>query len=59
RRALVSTVRQRIETLFSQLWNRFGDRVFSRSWLRLWNTLLLKLLSYELMHAGLLTPTQD
>jgi hypothetical protein len=59
RRALVSTVRERIETLFSQLWNRFVDRVFSRSRLGLWNTLLLKLLNYELIHAGLLTPTQD
>jgi len=58
-RALVSTVRERIETLFSQLWNRFIDRVFSRSWLGLWNTLMLKMLNYALIHAGLLTSTQD
>jgi hypothetical protein len=31
-RALVSTLRERIETLFSQLWTRFIDRVFSCSW---------------------------
>lgn len=58
-RALVSTLRQRIETLFSQLWNRFIDRVFSRSWHGLWNTLKLKMLNYALAHAGLLSSTQD
>ncbi len=59
RRALVSTLRERIETVFSQLWHRFIDRVYSRSWLGLWNTLMLKLLNYTFIHAGLLTPTQD
>ena len=29
---LLSQVRQRIETTFSQLWYKFIDRVFSRSW---------------------------
>lgn len=54
-RALISTVRERIETLFSQLWHRFVDRVFSRSWHGLWNTLKLKMLNYNLCHAGLLS----
>src|SRR5262249_21674822 len=45
-RELHSSVRQGIETLFSQLWHRFIDRVFSRSWRGLWNTIKLKLLSY-------------
>jgi transposase len=32
KRELHSSVRQGIETLFSQLWHKFIDRVFSRSW---------------------------
>lgn len=52
---LISTVRQRIETTFSQLWNRFIDRVFSRSWLGLWNTIKLKMLHYNLCHSGILS----
>ena len=55
RRALVSSVRERIETLFSQLWSKFIDRVFSRSWTGLWNTIKLKLLNYNLCQAGLLS----
>lgn len=55
RRALVSSVRERIETLFSQLWSKFIDRVFSRSWTGLWNTVKLKLLNYNLCQAGLLS----
>lgn len=55
RRALVSSVRARIETLFSQLWSKFIDRVFSRSWNGLWNTIKLKLLNYNLCQAGLLS----
>jgi len=39
---LHSQVRQRVETCFSLLWNRFIQRVFSRSWLGLWNTIQLK-----------------
>jgi transposase len=54
-RALVSSVRERIETLFSQLWSKFIDRVFSRSWNGLWNTIKLKLLNYNLCQAGLLS----
>lgn len=55
RRALVSSVRERVETLFSQLWSKFIDRVFSRSWTGLWNTIKLKLLNYNLCQAGLLS----
>jgi len=32
RRALVSSLRERVETTFSQWWTRFVDRVLSRSW---------------------------
>jgi transposase len=52
---LLSQLRQGIETTFSQLWRKFIDRVFSRSWHGLWNTLQLKVLSYNLFHAGLLS----
>jgi hypothetical protein len=55
RRALLSSVRERIETSFSQLWNRFIDRIYSRSWNGLWNTVKLKMLHYNLCHAGLLS----
>jgi hypothetical protein len=41
-------VRQRIEAAFSILWHHFIDRVFSRSWNGLWNTILLKLLFFNL-----------
>ncbi|MGB8510747.1 MAG: IS982 family transposase [Pyrinomonadaceae bacterium] len=51
---LLSQVRQGIETMFSQWWHRFIDRVFSRSWRGLWNTLKLKVLHYNLVHAGVL-----
>jgi len=37
-RLFLSQERERIETVFSQLWAHFMDRVFSRSWLGLWNT---------------------
>ena len=49
---LLSQVRQQIETTFSQLWYKFIDRVFSRSWRGLWNTLRLKVMFYNLCHAG-------
>jgi hypothetical protein len=55
RRALVSSLRERVETTFSQLWTRFIDRVFSRSWHGLWNTIKLKMLHYNLCRAGLLS----
>jgi transposase len=53
-RALISSVRERIETVFSGLWARFIDRVFSRSWEGLWSTLKLKMLHYNLCLAGIL-----
>ncbi len=53
-RGLVSSVRERVETCFSGLWNRFVDRVFSRSWHGLWNTIKLKMLHYNLCQAGML-----
>ena len=53
-RALISSVRERIETAFSNLWSRFVDRVLSRSWEGLWSTLKLKLLHYNLSLAGLI-----
>ena len=55
KRELHSSIRQDIETLFSQLWHKFIDRVFSRSWRGLWNTIKLKLLSYNLRHCGIVS----
>lgn len=55
KRELHSSVRQGIETLFSQLWHKFIDRVFSRSWEGLWNTIKLKLLIYNLRHCGIVS----
>jgi IS5 family transposase len=52
---LLAQVRQGIETSFSQLWHRFLDRVFSRSWRGLWNTVQLKVIHYNLCHAGVLS----
>jgi hypothetical protein len=52
---LLAQVRQAIETSFSQLWYKFLDRVFSRSWRGLWNTVQLKLIYYNLRHAGFLS----
>jgi hypothetical protein len=54
-RALLSSVRERVETTLSQMWSRFVDRVFSRSWAGLWTTIKLKLLHYNLVHAGVLS----
>ena len=54
RRALVSSVRERVETSFSGLWRRFTDRTLSRSWQGLWSTLKLKMLHFNLCQAGLL-----
>ena len=52
KRRLISQVRERIETTYSSLSNRFIDRVLSRSWQGLWNTVLLKVLHYNLCQAG-------
>lgn len=54
KRELISTLRQGIEMTFSQLWDQFIDRVYSRSWLGLWNAIQLKLINYQLRHSGLL-----
>jgi hypothetical protein len=53
-RALISSLRERVETTFSQLWNRFVDGVFSRSWNGLWRTIKLKLLHLNLCLAGVI-----
>ena len=55
KRALISSVRERVETTFSQLWSHFIDRVFSRSWNGLWNTIKLKLLHNNLCRAGIIS----
>ncbi len=55
RKFLLAQVRQAIETSLSQLWYRFLDRIFSRSWRGLWNTVQLKLIHYNLLHAGVLS----
>jgi IS5 family transposase len=52
---LLAPVRQGIETSFSQLWYKFLDRVFSRSGRGLWNTVQLKVIYYNLRHAGFLS----
>jgi len=54
KRALVSSVRERVETSFSGLWDRFIDRNLSRSWQGLWSTLKLKMLHFNLCQAGYL-----
>jgi len=52
KRALLSTLRQCIETTFSQLWHLFIDRIQARSWRGLWNTLLLKLIYFQWSQDG-------
>ena len=55
KKCLLAQVRQAMETSLSQLWYKFIDRVFSRSWRGLWNTVQLKVIHYNLRHAGLLS----
>ena len=55
KKKLLSQVRQAIERSFSQLWHQFIDRVFSRSWNGLWNTIKLKVLFYNIRHAGIVS----
>lgn len=55
KKCLWTQLRQAIETSFSQLWYRFLDRLFSRSWRGLWNTVQLKVLYYNLRPVGLLS----
>ncbi len=52
---LHSTIRERVEGIFSSLWERFATRVYSRSWQGLWNTLKLKMLDYNLCFAKLIS----
>jgi hypothetical protein len=52
---LHSTIRERVEGVFSSLWERFATRVYSRSWHGLWNTLKLKILDYKLCFASLIS----
>ena len=54
-KSLVSTLRQRVETVFSQLWHQFIDRVYSRSWHGLWTTVRLKMLFHNMRINGYLT----
>jgi Transposase DDE domain len=55
RKLLLSQVRPALETSFSQLWHQFMDRVFSRSWNGLWNTVELRVLFYNIRHAGVVS----
>lgn len=55
KKALLSSIRQRVETYLGKLCHYFVDTVYSRSWLGLWNTIKLKLLAYNLCHAGLVS----
>lgn len=52
RRGLISSLRERVETSFSGLWNRFVDRVFSRSFPGLWSAIQLKILHFNLCRTG-------
>lgn len=54
KKGLMSRVRQPIETFFAKLCHRFIDKVYSRSFAGLWTSIRLKLLAYNLSHAGLL-----
>lgn len=52
--ALLCSIRERVETVFSGLWARFNTRVYSRSWEGLWTALLLKMLDYSFCHLGII-----
>ena len=54
KRALICSLREPIETTNSGLWNRFVDRVFSRSFAGLWSAVKLKMFHYNLCQAGML-----
>ena len=53
RQKVVSAARERVETTLRQLWDRFCDRVYARSWQGLWSVLLLKLAHVNLCYAGI------
>ena len=50
--ALLCTVRQRVETTFSQLWERFITRIYARSWHGMFASTQLKMLDFALSYAG-------
>jgi transposase len=54
-KTLVSTLRQRVETVFSQLWHQFIDRIYSRSWTGLWTAARLKMLFHNMATNGYVT----
>ena len=54
-RPLISSLRERVETTFSQLCDRFVERDLTRSFNGLWNTIKLKMLHFNLCKAGLVT----
>lgn len=54
KRALISNLRERIETCFTQLCEHFVDRVRSRSFCGLWSSIKLKLLHHNLTIAGII-----
>jgi hypothetical protein len=56
KRMLLGGLRARVEVVFAELWAKFLDRIYSRSWLGLWNTVKLKMLHHNLVASGLLTP---
>ena len=53
-RSLLGQLRIRIEGVFAKLWAKFIDRIYSRSWVGLWNTVKLKILHYNLVTSKLL-----
>jgi hypothetical protein len=55
----VSRARQQAESSFSELWRRFADRVFARSWHGLWTSLLLKILHANLERADIVSAPAD
>ncbi|MCC6442600.1 MAG: hypothetical protein IT210_03970 [Armatimonadetes bacterium] len=55
RKRRISQVRERIETVLSQLWRAFVDRVFFRSWAGLWSAIQRKLLAYNLCQQGIIS----
>jgi hypothetical protein len=55
----VSRARQHAESSFSELWRRFADRVFARSWHWLWTSLPLKILHANLEQAGIVSAPAD
>jgi hypothetical protein len=54
-RRILGSVRMRVESVFAKLWEKFLNRIYSRSWLGLWNTVKLKLLHHNLVTAGVIS----